>query len=135
MQNPKDVSISHEVKPLILNQLEVKKLLTKLDVKHLMRSLFLALDTNNAVQTPQTITPFPDDKGDYITYLGAMALEGVFGAKLSPYLVTEKAPIITAWTNLMSMRSGQPLLWCDSGELTVERTAGYNRISYRLFST
>lgn len=124
MQTPKHSTINHQVNPLILNAEEVRKLLPQLDVQQLMKSLFLSLKRNTAVQTPQTLTPFPDNKGDYITYLGAMALEQVFGAKLSPYLITDMKPIITAWTSLMSMRTGQPLLWCDAGELTVERTAG-----------
>ena len=81
-----------------------------------------------AVQPPQTLTLFPDQAGDFITYLGALADAHVFGAKLSPYVVTggkpDGRPIVTAWTALMSMRTGQPLMWCDAGLLTVERTAG-----------
>ncbi|TCG08396.1 hypothetical protein BZM27_12785 [Paraburkholderia steynii] len=48
----------------------------------------------------------------------------MFGAKLSPYIVTGGKPVITAWTALMSMETGQPLMWCDAGLLTTERTAG-----------
>ncbi|MGF1760468.1 ornithine cyclodeaminase family protein [Photobacterium sagamiensis] len=124
MQSHQNNPISHTVKPLILSDKEVRDLLPQLDVQQLMKSLFLALEENTAVQPPQTLTSFPDNKGDYITYLGAMADEGVFGAKLSPYLITDKQPIITAWTNLMSMQTGQPLLWCEAGQLTIERTAG-----------
>lgn len=124
MPNSQNNLTTHIVKPLILNSEEVNKLLPQLNVQQLIQSLFLALANKKAVQPSQTLTPFPDDKGDYITYLGAMAEEGVFGAKLSPYLVTDSKPIITAWTNLMSMQTGQPLLWCDSGQLTIERTAG-----------
>lgn len=50
--------------------------------------------------------------------------KGVFGAKLSPYIVTGGSPIITAWTCLMSMENGEALLLCDSSQLTIERTAG-----------
>ena len=53
-----------------------------------------------------------------------MASAKVFGAKLSPYIVTPTKPVITAWTALMSMETGQPLMWCDAGLLTIERTAG-----------
>ncbi|OLQ75544.1 ornithine cyclodeaminase [Photobacterium proteolyticum] len=111
-------------KPLILCDAEVRDLLPQLDVQELMKSLFLALSDNTAVQPPQTLALLPNNAGDFITYLGAMAKEAVFGAKLSPYLITEQQPIITAWTSLMSMQTGQPLLWCDSSQLTVERTAG-----------
>ena len=57
-------------------------------------------------------------------YLGAIAKANVFGAKLSRYIVTGAKPVITAWTALMSMKTGQPLMWCDAGLLTTERTAG-----------
>ncbi len=124
MQSHQTDTVNHMVKPLILNDKEVRTLLPQLDIQFLMKSLFQSLGQYSAVQPPQTVALFPDNKGDYITYLGVMAKEGVFGAKLSPYLVTDEQPIITAWTNLMSMQTGLPLLWCDAGQLTVERTAG-----------
>lgn len=111
-------------KPIVLSQQDVEVLSTQLNVTELMESLFLSLAQGNAIQPSQTLTPFPDNKGDFITYLGVLADKQVFGAKLSPYIVTDQAPIITAWTQLMSMKTGLPLLLCDSGQLTVERTAG-----------
>lgn len=110
--------------PIVLNQHDIDALTAQLNVTELMESLFLSLAEGNAIQPSQTLTPFPDNKGDFITYLGVLADKQVFGAKLSPYIVTEQAPIITAWTQLMSMQTGLPLLLCDSGQLTVERTAG-----------
>ena len=111
-------------KPIVLDKQEVEQLLPKLDIKALMKGLFLALSQGKAVQPEQTLTLFPEGKGDNITYLGVLAEEAVYGVKLSPYIVTEQAPVITAWTNLMSMKTGQPLLLCDSEQLTIERTAG-----------
>lgn len=120
-----DTTLNRETsKPLLLDSEEVSALLPKLDTFNIMKSLFLSLNKGTAVQPSQTLTPFPEASGDFITYLGAMYDEKVFGAKLSPYIVTDTQPIVTAWTNLMSMTSGQPLLWCDSSQLTVERTAG-----------
>ena len=66
--------------------------------------------SGKAVQPPQTLTLFPDNAGDFITYLGVSADAKVFGAKLSPYIVTAGRPVITAWTALMSMETGQPLM-------------------------
>ncbi len=109
--------------PIVLDAKAVQKLLPQIDVLQELRGLFTELGRNQAVQPPQTIALLPDDKGDFITYLGGQAGAGVFGAKLSPYLVTDSAPIITAWTVLMSMETGQPLLLCDAGALTTERTA------------
>lgn len=127
MQN--ESLLSHAIEPMVLNEKEVCELLPLLDAKQTMKSLFKALAEDKAIQPPQTLTLFPEDKGDYITYLGALTQEGAFGAKLSPYLVMDSGPLITAWTNLMSMQTGQPLLWCDSGKLTIERTAATTAVA------
>ncbi|WP_025597135.1 ornithine cyclodeaminase family protein [Burkholderia sp. WSM2230] len=110
--------------PLIVNEETVRNALPQLDVRAALTQMFRALAKDTAVQPPQTLTLLPGGAGDFITYLGAMAHAQVFGAKLSPYIVTGSKPIITAWTALMSMQSGQPLMWCDAGLLTTERTAG-----------
>ncbi len=108
---------------LVLNEAAVKKILPKVDALAAMCSLFTELGQGQAVQPGQTLTLFPEDKGDFITYLGASTGADLFGAKLSPYLVRPGKPVITAWTVLMSMETGQPLMLCDSGELTTVRTA------------
>lgn len=110
--------------PLIVRHDEVRNALPHLDIRGALTRMFLALANDNAVQPPQTLTLFPHGAGDFIAYLGAIADAKVFGAKLSPYIVSESKPVITAWTALMSMETGQPLMWCDSGLLTIERTAG-----------
>ncbi|WP_107495455.1 ornithine cyclodeaminase family protein [Thalassobius sp. I31.1] len=109
--------------PLVLDAKAVEQVLPQLDILGEMRSLFTALGEGKAVQPSQTLTLLPGDTGDFITYLGAETGSGVFGAKLSPYLVKPGKPVITAWTTLMSSETGQPLLLCDSGRLTTERTA------------
>lgn len=111
------------VAPITLDSAAVDKLLPSVNFRGELRRMFAELGHAKAVQPPQTLTLLPDGKGDFITYLGALTGEGVFGAKLSPYLVTGDKPIITAWTMLMSLESGEPLLICDSGKLTTERTA------------
>ncbi|MEX3936789.1 ornithine cyclodeaminase family protein [Paraburkholderia phymatum] len=110
--------------PLAVDEQAVREALPALDVRGALTAMFRALACADAVQPPQTLTLFPNDAGDFITYLGALADAKVFGAKLSPYIVTGGKPIITAWTALMSMETGQPLMWCDAGLLTTERTAG-----------
>ncbi|RKE37852.1 L-arginine dehydrogenase [Paraburkholderia sp. BL23I1N1] len=118
------MSSTDKVFPLIVQQDAVRQALPHLDVRGALTRMFRALANDAAVQPPQTLTPFPQGAGDCITYLGVMADAKVFGAKLSPYIVTESKPVITAWTALMSMETGQPLMWCDAGLLTIERTAG-----------
>jgi L-arginine dehydrogenase len=107
----------------VLERAQIEKALSSIDARAAMRSLFQALGRGRAVQPPQTLTLFPEGAGDFITYLGVLADAKVFGAKLSPYLVRPQGSLVTAWTLLMSMETGRPLLLCDSGALTVERTA------------
>lgn len=109
--------------PIVLDAAAVAGLLPQVDVLQEMRQLFVGLGSAQAVQPPQTLTLLPENGGDFITYLGADTNAAVFGAKLSPYLVTGGKPIITAWTVLMSSKTGQPLCLCDAGALTTERTA------------
>jgi L-arginine dehydrogenase len=114
--------------PLTVDEAAVRDALPSLDVLGTLRRMFGALADAQAVQPPQTLTLFPNQAGDFITYLGALAGEQVFGAKLSPYIAAggrpDGKPIVTAWTALMSMQTGRPLMWCDAGLLTIERTAG-----------
>ncbi|MCV6594090.1 MAG: ornithine cyclodeaminase family protein [Silicimonas sp.] len=110
--------------PLVLDADAIRALLPQVDTLGAMRALFTELGQGQAVQPAQTLTLFPEDKGDFITYQGASTGAALFGAKLSPYLVQPGKPVITAWTMLMSMETGAPLLLCDAGELTTERTAG-----------
>jgi L-arginine dehydrogenase len=110
--------------PRVLDAAAVARLLPQVDILSTLRGLFRELAAATAVQPPQSLTLFPGKKGDFISYLGVLANKGVFGVKLSPYIVTEGSPVITAWTTLVSMTTGQPLLICDAGLLTVERTAG-----------
>jgi L-arginine dehydrogenase len=86
------------------------------------------------VQPPQTLTLLPRDAGDFITYLGVLAEAKVFGAKLSPYLSRPGGGFVTAWTILMSMETGQPILLCDSKQLTVERTAATTALAVELLA-
>ncbi|WP_342613591.1 ornithine cyclodeaminase family protein [Burkholderia ambifaria] len=110
--------------PCVVDEERVRAALPELDTRGALMRMFRSLADGRAVQPPQTLTLFPNDGGDFITYLGTLADERVFGAKLSPYLPTSSGPIVTAWTALMSMETGRPLMWCDSGLLTAERTAG-----------
>ncbi len=110
--------------PILLNEPSVKKLLPLIKVQKTLRNVFAELAANKAVQPAQTTTLFPSGHGDFITYQGLIEKDQVFGAKLSPYIANEQGATVTAWTCLMSMQTGLPLLLCDSAILTTERTAG-----------
>lgn len=115
---------SEQSAPVTLTAEQVNAVINHIDVAGELKAMFAALGRGEAVQPPQTITEFPNGVGDFITYTGYIKASNVFGAKLSPYIVTPDKPVITAWTYLMSAQTGQPLLCADSGELTTQRTAG-----------
>ncbi|MFL1492133.1 ornithine cyclodeaminase family protein [Pseudomonas antarctica] len=115
--------------PHVINQAQAHELLAQLDVPHILRKLFRDLAAGRAVQPAQQWVEFPQGAGDFINYLGVLAEDGVYGVKTSPYIVREQGPLVTAWTLLMSMHTGQPLLLCDAAELTTARTAATTAVA------
>ena len=115
--------------PYVINQLQARELLAQVDVPQILRKLFRELAAGQAVQPAQQLVEFPQGAGDFINYLGVLAEDGVYGVKTSPYIVREQGPLVTAWTLLMSMQTGQPLLLCDAGELTTARTAATTAVA------
>ncbi|MHB9796994.1 ornithine cyclodeaminase family protein [Pseudomonas sp. MT3] len=109
--------------PLTLNQAEAERLLERVDVLQAMRDMFAELAAGGAVQPAQQLVEFPNGGGDFINYLGVLASQKVYGVKTSPYIVRQPKSLVTAWSLLMSMETGQPLLLCDAGSLTIARTA------------
>lgn len=115
--------------PQVIPQAQAHELLTQVDVPQILRKLFRDLAAGQAVQPAQQLVEFPQGAGDFINYLGVLAEDGVYGIKTSPYIVREQGPLVTAWTLLMSMQTGQPLLLCDAGELTTARTAATTAVA------
>ena len=109
--------------PLIIQESDVKAMLPQLDVLAAMHKLFVSLAAGHAVQPPQQWVEFPNGQGDFINYLGVMSDEKVYGIKTSPYIKTDGKPLVTAWSMLMSMETGAPLMLADAGLLTTLRTA------------
>ncbi|KAB0498694.1 ornithine cyclodeaminase family protein [Pseudomonas vancouverensis] len=114
--------------PQVITQAQARELLAQVDVPQILRKLFRDLAAGRAVQPAQQLVEFPQG-GDFINYLGVLAEDGVYGVKTSPYIVREQGPLVTAWTLLMSMQTGQPLLLCDAGELTTARTAATTAVA------
>jgi len=115
--------------PYVIDQHQARELLVRIDVPQILRKLFRDLAAGNAVQPAQQLVEFPQGAGDFINYLGVLAEDGVYGVKTSPYIVREQGALVTAWTLLMSMKTGQPLLLCDAGELTTARTAATTAVA------
>jgi L-arginine dehydrogenase len=115
--------------PYVIDQAQARELLARIDVPQILRKLFRDLANGKAVQPAQQLVEFPQGAGDFINYLGVLAEDGVYGVKTSPYIVREEGALVTAWTLLMSMKTGQPLLLCDAGELTTARTAATTAVA------
>lgn len=115
--------------PYVMTQAQARELLGQVDVPQILRKLFRDLAVGQAVQPPQQLVVFPQGTGDFINYLGVLAEDQVYGVKTSPYIVREQGPLVTAWTLLMSMQTGQPLLLCDAAELTTARTAATTAVA------
>ncbi|WP_434648843.1 ornithine cyclodeaminase family protein [Pseudomonas sp. D1-2] len=115
--------------PHVMTQAQARELLGHVDVLAVLRKLFRDLAAGQAVQPPQQRVVFPEGAGDFINFLGVLAQDQVYGVKTSPYIVREQGPLITAWTLLMSMQNGQPLMLCDAAELTTVRTAATTAVA------
>lgn len=115
--------------PYVIDQAHARELLARIDVPQILRQLFRDLACGNAVQPAQQLVEFPQGAGDFINYLGVLGKDGVYGMKTSPYIVRDQGALVTAWTLLMSMKTGQPLLLCDAGELTTARTAATTAVA------
>lgn len=115
--------------PYVIDQAQARELLARIDVPQILRKLFRDLAAGHAVQPAQQRVEFPQGAGDFINYLGVLAEDGVYGVKTSPYIVREQGALVTAWTLLMSMKTGQPLLLCDAAELTTARTAATTAVA------
>lgn len=103
-------------------------------VQSAVRAAFLELASGQAVQPSQVVTEFPTG-GDVIAYQAVLADAGVYAVKVSPYIPQpDGAPIVTAWTLLMSTRTGEPLLLADASRLTAERTAATTAIAVNLLA-
>ena len=118
----------------VMEAADVAHFIERIDARDVMRRMFHALGAGRAVQPPQTLALFPSGDGDVITYLGVLEDARVFGAKQSPYISRPVGALITAWTTLMSMDTGRPLLLCDAKQLTTERTAATTALAVELLS-
>lgn len=116
---------------LTLSEQDVLKVLPQVDVLSTVEAMFGALGRGEAVQPKQVQTLFPGDKGDFINYTGVWMSAGVYGVKTSPFIVQDKGYTVTAWTLLMSTRTGNPLLLVDSSRLTLERTAATTAVAVK----
>lgn len=116
---------------IIMREKQVLEILPQIDVFSTVESMFGALGRGEAVQPKQVQTLFPNNRGDFINYSGVWESAGVYGLKTSPFIIQNEGYTVTAWTLLMSMQTGQPLLLVDSSRLTLERTAATTAVAVK----
>lgn len=118
----------------ILSADEVGSALDKTRVVDALETAFAGLATQRSVQPTQTVTEFPDGRGDCIFYPSALLDQGHIGVKVSPYLqdiADQGGYPVTAYTLVLSARDGKPVLLCDSYALTTVRTAATTALAVR----
>lgn len=99
-----------------------------------VRAAFAELAAGHAVQPAQVVTELPSG-GDVIAYQAVLSRAGVYAMKVSPYLPqAEGKAVVTAWTLLLSLATGEPLLLVDAGSLTAERTAATSALAVDLLA-
>lgn len=121
--------------PSVLDADVTRSLLDRVDALGEMRAMFTALGRGRVAQPPQALTVFPDGRGDSITYTGVLLEADVFGVKVSPYLVGPGGGRVTAWTLLLSLSTGEPLMLCDALGLTTARTAATTALAVDLLAS
>ncbi len=120
-----------------LSEREALNALNLADAKSALRSAFAGLTTGSTVQPAQTVTVFPDDRGDCIFYPGVLHDLDLVGVKLSPYIAQKAAAgdsPVTAYTLLLSASTGEPVLLVDSLALTTARTAATTALAVDLLA-
>ncbi len=120
-----------------LSESEALEALDPAAVKDALRSAFAGLSTGATVQPTQTVTEFPDGRGDCIFYPGVLHDLDLVGVKMSPYILARSdkglSPV-TAYTLLLSASTGEPMLLVDSLALTTARTAATTALAVELLA-
>lgn len=119
--------------PVVLTEVDVAAL-DESAVQAAVRAAFVQLGSGRAVQPLQVVTDLPGG-GDVIAYQAVLADSEVYAVKVSPYLPQPAGKaVVTAWTLLVSTRTGQPVALIDAGVLTVERTAATTAVAVDLLA-
>ena len=86
-----------------------------------LRETFRRLATGAAVQPPPFVVPLRGG-GDVMTFSGVDEDAGLLAQKVSPYLPGPAGAVVTAWTLLMSTRTGRPVALRMSAKPRTPRT-------------
>lgn len=93
------------------------------EVMTALQNAFLEVARGETELADQHVVKLPGG-GDVIHYPGVLASAGMYAVKVSPYIPQlSGAAIVTAWTMLISLATGEPVALLNSSALTAERTA------------
>ncbi|MBB3666284.1 L-arginine dehydrogenase [Prauserella sediminis] len=88
-----------------------------------LREAFGDLSQTEPTGPGQFVVDLPGG-GDVIHFPATLPSANSYAVKVSPYLPQPAGPaVVTAWTMLVSLSTGQPVALLDASHLTVERTA------------
>ncbi|GAA1057255.1 NAD(P)H-dependent anabolic L-arginine dehydrogenase DauB [Agromyces luteolus] len=88
-----------------------------------VRQAFAGVASGSSIAPGQFVVDIAGG-GDVIHYPGILGEADVYAVKVSPYLPQPSGKaIVTAWTMLISTRTGDPLALINAENLTTERTA------------
>ncbi len=122
----------------ILDAEQVAQAVASIDVVKTMEEAFVGLADGSCVQPRQTVAELPDERGDTIYYPAATKLGSAIGVTVSPFLASLAdvgKPPVTAYTLLLSMESGVPILLCDSMPLIAARTGATTALAVSRLTT
>jgi L-arginine dehydrogenase len=112
----------------VLDSDETQALLALIEPQQLLdnlRAAFAGFVSGASVQPPTAIAEYPDGEGDCVFLSGLLWDLDLLGVKVSPLSESRRARglhPVTAYTMLLSARTGEPLMMCDSHGLTSART-------------
>jgi L-arginine dehydrogenase len=125
-------------KPIHLPNDAIDRVIDRKKVLENLKIAFNGLSTGKSVQPKETKTEFPAGKGDCIFYPAVVADLGLIGIATSPFIcdnLDKNLSPVTAYTLLLSLSNGEPVLFCDSLYLTTIRTAATTLLASKLLLT
>jgi L-arginine dehydrogenase len=122
----------------VLDAEQVAEAVASIDVVKALEEAFAGLAAGTCVQPAQTVAELPDEGGDTIYYPALMKSGNAIGVTVSPFLTSladAGEPPVTAYTFLLSIENGMPLLLCDSMPLIAARTGATTALAVSRLTT
>lgn len=122
----------------VLDAGQVARRVNSIDVVSVLEEAFTGLANGSSVQPQQTVAELPGEAGDAIYYPAVTGAGRAIGVTVSPFLAglaDAGEPPVTAYTLLLSVESGLPILLCDAMPLIAARTGATTAIAVSQMAT